>query len=48
MTLTMRKEDYGVMKKLKDLAERKGELGGIETIDEVLCEQSNAQGTVWD
>ena len=48
VTLTLLKEDYGLMKKLEDLAEQKGELGGIETIDQGLSEQSTAKGTVWD
>ena len=48
VTLTLLKEDYGLMKKLEDLAEQKGELGSIETIDQGLSEQSTAKGTVWD
>ena len=48
VSLTLLKEDYGLMKKLEDLAEQKGELGGIETIDQGLSEQSTAKGTVWD
>ncbi len=48
VSLTLLKEDYGLMKKLEDLAEQKGELGSIETIDQGLSEQSTAKGTVWD
>lgn len=48
VSLTLLKEDYGLMKKLEDLAEQKGELGNIETIDQGLSEQSTAKGTVWD
>ena len=48
VSLTLFKEDYGLMKKLEDLAEQKGELGSIETIDQGLSEQSTAKGTVWD
>ena len=48
VTLALLKEDYGLMKKLEDLAEQKGELGSIETIDQGLSEQSTAKGTVWD
>ncbi len=48
VSITLLKEDYGLMKKLEDLAEQKGELGSIETIDQGLSEQSTAKGTVWD
>ena len=48
VSITLLKEDYGLMKKLEDLAEQKGELGNIETIDQGLSEQSTAKGTVWD
>ena len=48
VSLTLLKEDYGLMKKLEDLAQQKGELGNIETIDQGLSEQSTAKGTVWD